>query len=77
MVLLAYLVCGKQSTERACMSSSHKKRQTMAKHTRERAVKEKRERKQEKKEEKKQALALERGDLADGPAAEDDAAPSG
>jgi hypothetical protein len=37
------------------MSSSHKKRQTMAKHTRERLVKERRERKQQKKDEKKQA----------------------
>ena len=40
------------------MGSSSKKRQTMAKMTRERAVKEKRERKQEKKDEKK-ALAAE------------------
>jgi len=35
------------------MSSNHKRRQTMAKHTRERLVKERRERKQQKKDEKK------------------------
>ncbi|MGD0273572.1 MAG: hypothetical protein ABSB96_07580 [Gaiellaceae bacterium] len=39
------------------MSSSTKKRQTMAKMTRERAVKEKRARKQEKKDERKLAAA--------------------
>jgi hypothetical protein len=56
------------------MSSSHKKRQTMAKHTRERAVKEKRERKQEKKDERKQALAMaQSGESPDVPAAEDGA----
>jgi hypothetical protein len=43
------------------MSSSQKRRQTMAKHTRERIVKERRERKKEKKDGKKQAAALERG----------------
>ena len=52
------------------MASSHKKRQTMAKFTRERAVAEKRMRKQEKKEEKKQAAAAAllngTGDTADG-----------
>jgi hypothetical protein len=42
------------------MGSSSKKRQTMAKMTRERAVKEKRERKQEKKDEKKAAAAMAR-----------------
>ncbi|MFN2472189.1 MAG: hypothetical protein ABR583_14620 [Gaiellaceae bacterium] len=42
------------------MASSNKKRQTMAKMTRERAVQEKRARKQEKKEEKKQAAAAAR-----------------
>jgi|SoiMethySBSTD1v2_1073268.scaffolds.fasta_scaffold427249_2 hypothetical protein len=40
------------------MSSNHKRRQTMAKHTRERLVKERRERKQQKKDEKKQAGRL-------------------
>ena len=47
------------------MSSSNKRRQTMAKLTRERAVKERRARKQEKKEERKQAAA-ERAAHADG-----------
>lgn len=41
------------------MASSAKRRQTMAKMTRERKVKEKRERKQEKKEAKKLAAAME------------------
>jgi hypothetical protein len=40
------------------MASSSKKRQTMAKMTRERTVKEKRARKQEKKDEKKRLAAL-------------------
>lgn len=42
------------------MSSSSKKRTTMAKMTRERAVRERRARKQEKKDEKKQAAEAER-----------------
>jgi hypothetical protein len=50
---------------KGCMSSSSKRRQTMAKMTRERTVKERRARKQEKKEERKQAAA-ERAANADG-----------
>jgi hypothetical protein len=47
------------------MGSSSKKRATMAKMTRERAVKERRERKQLKKDERKQAQAAGSPDLAD------------
>jgi hypothetical protein len=61
------------------MSSSSKKRQTMAKMTRERLVKEKRALKAEKKEEKKQAAAAARAAEAAGitlPEATDGMAPS-
>jgi hypothetical protein len=50
------------------MSSSSKKRTTMAKMTRERAVRERRARKQEKKDEKKQAAEAARNAEADGSA---------
>jgi hypothetical protein len=54
------------------MSSSSKKRTTMAKMTRERAVRERRARKQEKKDEKKQAAEAARMAEADGtPLSED------
>jgi hypothetical protein len=60
------------------MSSSTKKRQTMAKMTRERELREKRVRKQEKKDEKKQAaaaaqIAAEAGIPLEGAEGEDDA----
>jgi hypothetical protein len=59
------------------MGSSSKRRQTMAKLSRERALQEKRERKQEKKELKKQLAAEARGE-ADGevPADSDNADPA-
>jgi hypothetical protein len=55
------------------MSSSSKRRQTMAKMTRERALQEKRERKQEKKEAKKQLAAEAQNAEAQGSVATDHA----
>jgi hypothetical protein len=49
------------------LASNNKKRQTMAKHTRERAVKERRALKQEKKEARKLAAAYEQGEPVDTP----------
>ena len=48
------------------MGSSSKKRQTMAKMTRERAVKERRARKQEKKDQRKQAATAGGADASEG-----------
>jgi hypothetical protein len=61
------------------MSSSSKRRQTMAKMARERAVKERRARKQEKREERKLAAAERAADADGTPPAEtvDDETPSG
>jgi hypothetical protein len=60
------------------MGSSSKRRQTMAKMTRERALQEKRERKQQKKDEKKEMAAAERagenGDAVQSDGDEDESA---
>jgi hypothetical protein len=62
------------------MGSSSKRRQTMAKMTRERALQEKRERKQQKKDEKKELAAAERagesGDAVQSDGGEDQPASS-
>ena len=57
------------------MASSSKRRTTMAKITRERAVQEKRARKQEKKEERKEAAAAAAAGLAEGADSADAAEP--
>jgi hypothetical protein len=60
------------------MGSSSKRRQTMAKMTRERALQEKRERKQQKKDEKKEMAAAEQAagdsDVVESPVGDDESA---